>query len=62
MPGSGTNSGPAADLLIELRRDSRVALHRQIETAIRDGIRSGRLQLGGLFAARQFERPALTLF
>jgi GntR family transcriptional regulator/MocR family aminotransferase len=46
MPAPGTNSGPAADLLIELRRDSRVALHRQIETAIRDGIRSGRLQLG----------------
>ena len=42
----GTNSGPAADLLVELRRDSPVALHRQIETAIRDGIRSGRLQLG----------------
>jgi len=46
MPVPGTNSGPAADVLIELRRDSRVALHRQIETAIRDGIRSGRLQLG----------------
>jgi GntR family transcriptional regulator / MocR family aminotransferase len=46
MPVPGTNSGLAADLLIELRRDSPVALHRQIETAIRDGIRSGRLQLG----------------
>src|SRR4051794_32464474 len=38
-----TNS---TELLIELRRDRRVPLHRQIETAIRDGIRSGRLQLG----------------
>ena len=31
MPVPETNSGPAADLLIELRRDRRVALHRQIE-------------------------------
>jgi GntR family transcriptional regulator/MocR family aminotransferase len=46
LPVRRTNSGPAADLLIELRRDRRVPLHRQIETAIRDGIRSGRLQLG----------------
>jgi GntR family transcriptional regulator/MocR family aminotransferase len=46
MPVPETNSGPAADLLVELRRDRRVALHRQIETTIRDGIRSGRLQLG----------------
>jgi GntR family transcriptional regulator / MocR family aminotransferase len=38
-----TNS---ADLLVELRRDRRVSLHRQIEASIRDGIRSGRLQLG----------------
>jgi GntR family transcriptional regulator/MocR family aminotransferase len=41
-----TNSGLAADLLVEVRRDRRVPLHRQIETSIRDGIRSGRLQLG----------------
>jgi GntR family transcriptional regulator/MocR family aminotransferase len=40
-----TNSGLASDLLIELRRDRRVPLHRQIEAAVRDGIRSGRLQL-----------------
>jgi GntR family transcriptional regulator / MocR family aminotransferase len=46
VPVERTNSGPAADLLIELRRDRRVPLHRQIETSIRDGIRSGRLQLG----------------
>jgi GntR family transcriptional regulator/MocR family aminotransferase len=45
VPVRRTNSGLAADLLIELRRDRRVPLHRQIETAIRDGIRSGRLQL-----------------
>jgi GntR family transcriptional regulator / MocR family aminotransferase len=41
-----TNSTPPGDVLVDLRRDRRVALHRQIETAIRDGIRSGRLQLG----------------
>jgi GntR family transcriptional regulator/MocR family aminotransferase len=46
VPVRRTNSGLAADLLVELRRDRRVPLHRQIETSIRDGIRSGRLQLG----------------
>ena len=45
MPVRRTNSGLTADLLIELRRDRRVPLHRQIEASIRDGIRSGRLQL-----------------
>jgi GntR family transcriptional regulator/MocR family aminotransferase len=45
VPVQRTNSGPASDLLIELRRDRRVPLHRQIEAAVRDGIRSGRLQL-----------------
>jgi GntR family transcriptional regulator/MocR family aminotransferase len=34
------------DLLVELRRDAAVPLHRQIEASIRDGIRSGRLRLG----------------
>jgi GntR family transcriptional regulator / MocR family aminotransferase len=34
------------DLLVELTRDSRVALHRQIEASIRDSIRSGRLPRG----------------
>lgn len=33
-------------LLLDLDRDRPVALHRQIETAIRDAIRSGRLPLG----------------
>jgi GntR family transcriptional regulator/MocR family aminotransferase len=46
MPIRRTNSGLAGDLLIELRREVRVPLHRQIEASIRDGIRSGRLQLG----------------
>ena len=45
MPVRRTNSGLTADLLIELRRDRRASLHRQIEASIRDGIRSGRLQL-----------------
>ena len=34
------------DLLVELERDSRVALHRQIEASIRDAIRAGRLPRG----------------
>ncbi|MCW2864279.1 MAG: GntR family transcriptional regulator with aminotransferase protein [Actinoallomurus sp.] len=41
-----TNLRLAGELLIELRRDGTVPLHRQIETAIRAGIRSGRLPLG----------------
>jgi GntR family transcriptional regulator / MocR family aminotransferase len=45
VPVRRTNSGLTADLLIELRRDRRASLHRQIEASIRDGIRSGRLQL-----------------
>ncbi len=40
-----TNSG-AGDLLVEIRRDLRVPLHRQIEASIRDGVRTGRLRLG----------------
>ncbi|MDX6307867.1 MAG: GntR family transcriptional regulator / MocR family aminotransferase [Nocardioidaceae bacterium] len=40
-----TNSG-AADLLVEIRRDLRIPLHRQIESSIRRGVRSGRLRLG----------------
>jgi len=46
MAESRTNSRLAGGLLVELQRDGRVALHRQIEAAIRDGIRSGRLRLG----------------
>jgi GntR family transcriptional regulator/MocR family aminotransferase len=46
MAGSGTNSRLGGDLLIALRRDGGIPLHRQIEASIRDGIRSGRLRLG----------------
>ena len=38
-----TNS---SDVLVELRRDSPVALHRQIEAALRDAIHAGRLPRG----------------
>jgi GntR family transcriptional regulator/MocR family aminotransferase len=41
-----TNSRLTGELLVELRRDGPVPLHRQIEAAIRSGIRSGRLPLG----------------
>jgi GntR family transcriptional regulator / MocR family aminotransferase len=41
-----TNSRPAGDVLVHLARDSGVALHRQIEASIRDGIRAGRLPRG----------------
>ena len=37
-----TNSG----LLVVLRRDTRIPLHRQVETSIRDSIRAGRLARG----------------
>jgi len=43
---SGTNSGPAEDLLIELNRDAGVPLHRQIVASIRASIRAGRLRAG----------------
>jgi GntR family transcriptional regulator / MocR family aminotransferase len=33
-------------LLVQLERDSGVALHRQVEASIRDGVRSGRLPCG----------------
>ncbi|MDL4814429.1 MocR-like pyridoxine biosynthesis transcription factor PdxR [Actinomadura opuntiae] len=46
MGRSGTNSGPAEDLLIELDRDAGVPLHRQIEASIRTSIRAGRLRTG----------------
>ena len=46
MSGTRTNSGAAEDLLVELRRDEPVPLHRQIEASIRDGIRAGRLRAG----------------
>jgi len=41
-----TNSPLTGELLVELRRDGAVPLHRQVEAAIRAGIRSGRLPLG----------------
>jgi GntR family transcriptional regulator/MocR family aminotransferase len=41
-----TNSGMATDLLVELRRDSAEPLHCQLESAIRAGIRGGRLRAG----------------
>jgi GntR family transcriptional regulator/MocR family aminotransferase len=46
MTGSRTNSRLAGDLLVDLDRDGGVPLHRQLEAAIRAGIRSGRLPLG----------------
>ncbi|HEX5114885.1 MAG TPA: PLP-dependent aminotransferase family protein [Pseudonocardiaceae bacterium] len=46
MTRTRTNSSVAADLMIELRRGDGVPLHRQIETSIREGIRSGRLPVG----------------
>jgi GntR family transcriptional regulator/MocR family aminotransferase len=46
MAGLRTNSHPASDMLVALRRDAQVPLHRQIEVSIRDGIRSGRLGFG----------------
>ena len=41
-----TDLRPAGRVLVELARDSGVALHRQIEASIRESIRSGRLPRG----------------
>lgn len=41
MADSGTSSGP--ELLVELDRDSKQPLHRQLADGLRDAIRSGRL-------------------
>ena len=41
-----TRTTLASDMLLELRRDDPVALHRQIEREIRAGIHSGRLASG----------------
>jgi GntR family transcriptional regulator/MocR family aminotransferase len=46
VAGSRTNSQLAGDLLVALRRDAQIPLHRQIQVSIRDGIRSGRLKRG----------------
>ncbi|MBN6038256.1 PLP-dependent aminotransferase family protein [Amycolatopsis sp. 195334CR] len=45
MSRSRTNS-PAAELLVRLDREAKVPLHRQLGTAIREGVQSGRLPLG----------------
>ncbi|MFI9509262.1 PLP-dependent aminotransferase family protein [Nocardia sp. NPDC052566] len=44
MPDSGTNSGP--DLLLTLQPGNGIALRVQLETALRDGVRTGRLAAG----------------
>jgi GntR family transcriptional regulator/MocR family aminotransferase len=46
MPSERTNSGSPGEVLVELERDSGLALHSQIEASIRHGIRTGRLALG----------------
>ncbi len=44
MPSSDTNFLGPGGLLVELRHDGGPALHRQIERALRDAIRAGRLR------------------
>ena len=46
MIGERTDARPAGDVLVHVQRDVGVALHRQIEASIRDGIRAGRLARG----------------
>jgi GntR family transcriptional regulator/MocR family aminotransferase len=46
-----TNSRPAGEVLVQLTRASGLALHRQIEASIRDGIRTGRLARGASLPA-----------
>lgn len=46
VTGSGTNLSPVSELAIELDRSGPDALHRQIEAAIRERIRSGALTPG----------------
>ncbi len=46
MARSGTNLSPVSELVIELDRGDGEALHRQIETSIRERIRSGVLSRG----------------
>jgi GntR family transcriptional regulator/MocR family aminotransferase len=46
-----TDSTIAGELLVTLRRDDKVALHRQLELALRDGIRAGRLLPGSALPA-----------
>jgi GntR family transcriptional regulator / MocR family aminotransferase len=51
MTGSRTNSVSRSHLLIELQRDTPIALHRQVAAAIREGIRAGRLPAGATVPA-----------
>ena len=46
MPDLGTNLSPVSELAIDLDRNRRDALHRQIEVSIRRRIRSGALPAG----------------
>ncbi len=46
MAGSSTNSRVGGELPIALRRGGGESLHRQVETAVREGIRDGRLPAG----------------
>jgi GntR family transcriptional regulator/MocR family aminotransferase len=46
MRENRSNSSPVADVLLTLDRDGGEPMHRQIATAIRDGIRAGRLSQG----------------
>src|SRR3954465_12289656 len=48
MSRSRTNSG---ELLVELRRDSAVPLHQQLESGIRDRIRQGLLRADAVMPA-----------
>ncbi|HZG88590.1 MAG TPA: PLP-dependent aminotransferase family protein, partial [Pseudonocardia sp.] len=46
MAASGTNPRFLGEFPIALRRDGRESLHRQVEAAVRNGIRDGRLPAG----------------
>ena len=55
MPSVRTNL--AGDLLVALQRDAMIPLHQQLEIALRDGIRAGRLRPGtALPASRTLAR------
>jgi GntR family transcriptional regulator/MocR family aminotransferase len=51
MAVSRTDSTVAGELLVTLQRDGKVALHRQLEVALREGIRAGRLRPGSALPA-----------
>ena len=46
VPPERTNSRVAGSILVQLERNNGAALHRQIESSIREGIRAGRLPRG----------------